>query len=37
MTDKTHSDPELIKTRRISFTGLTATDICNIADILGEL
>jgi hypothetical protein len=37
MTDKTHSDPELIKTRRISFTGLTATEICNVADILGKL
>lgn len=37
MTDKIHSDPELIKTRRISFTGLTADDICSVADILSEL
>lgn len=37
MTDKIHSDPELIKTRRISFTGLTADDICSVTDILSEL
>lgn len=37
MADKIHSDPELIKTRRISFTGLTADDICSVADILSEL
>lgn len=37
MTAKTHSDPELTKTRRISFVGLTAVDLCSIADILSEL
>lgn len=37
MTAKTHSDPDLIKIRRISFVGLTAVDICSIADILSEL
>lgn len=37
MTDKTHSDPNLTKTRKVSFTGLTAADINNIASILSEL
>lgn len=34
MADEIHSDPGLTKTRRISFTGLTATDVRNVADIL---
>lgn len=37
MTDKINSDPDLIKTRRISFAGLTADDIRSIVDILSEL
>ncbi len=37
MTGKTHSDPELTKTRRISFVGLTTTEIHNVADILRGL
>ncbi|MBU0594542.1 MAG: hypothetical protein KKH74_12515 [Gammaproteobacteria bacterium] len=37
MTDKIHPDPDLIKTRRISFAGLTADDICIVVDILSEL
>lgn len=37
MTDKINPDPDLIKTRRISFTGLTADDIYSIVDILSGL
>jgi hypothetical protein len=37
MTDKINSDPDLIKTRRIAFVGLTTDDICSVADILSEL
>lgn len=37
MTDKTHSDPELTKTRRMSFAGLTGAEVRDIADILGGL
>lgn len=37
MTDKINSDPDLIKTRRIAFAGLTADDIRSIVDILSEL
>jgi len=37
MTDKTHSDPDLIKTRRISFAGLSAMEINHVADMLGGL
>lgn len=37
MTDKINPDPDLIKTRRISFSGLTADDICSVVEILSEL
>lgn len=37
MTDKTHSDPDLVKTRRIFFAGLSTINICCVANILGEL
>lgn len=34
MTDKIHSDPNLTKTRRISFAGLTATEVRDVANLL---
>lgn len=37
MADNIHSDPELTKTRRISFAGLSAAEVRNVADILGGL
>lgn len=37
MTDKSNSDPDLIKTRRISFAGLSTSDICSVVEILSEL
>lgn len=37
MTDKVNSDPDLIKTRRISFAGLSADDIRSVVDILSGL
>lgn len=37
MTDKIHSDPELTKTRRISFSGLSTAEVRIVADILSGL
>lgn len=37
MADNIHSDPELTKTRRISFSGLSAAEVRNVADILSGL
>ncbi|MFA7241417.1 MAG: hypothetical protein WC091_14995 [Sulfuricellaceae bacterium] len=37
MTDPIHSDPELTKTRRISFAGLTPAEVHNVADILNKV
>lgn len=37
MTDPIHSDPELTKTRRISFAGLTAAEVHHVANILNKV
>ncbi len=37
MTDKIHPDPELTKTRRISFSGLSTAEVRIVADILRGL
>lgn len=37
MADNAHSDPELIKTRKISFARLSAEEVRNVAGILGGL
>lgn len=37
MTDNIYSDPDLTKTRRISFAGLSAEEVRNVAGILGGL
>lgn len=37
MTDSLYNDPELTKTRRISFADLSAEQVSNVAEILNEL
>lgn len=37
MASNTHSDPELTKTRKISFAGLTAEEVAKVASLLSGL